>query len=329
MKILVTGGAGFIGSYLVEKLIDLSHDVGIYDNYLNFTNNPKYYQYALVARNKMFKNKPHKIYKADIRERNKLKRAIADFRPEVVVHLAGLPMARVPKNHAKLMVPINLIGTINVLDAFEQSSDTKKIIFASSSMSSGHFLEDLQKENSLLNPRNAYGSTKAAAEYFVKLSKKEWVIVRPICVYGFTDCSNRVTQLLLDAAITKQKAWIVDGEKLDLTYIDDVVEGLIRCILDQKAVGQTINISAGKAVTVKYFAELVKAYFPNFKYENKQPMSSQVNRGGLDISRAKRLLGYHPNYNIKKGLEKTLSLMSKFKWDESMYKRIYSPRIMV
>lgn len=322
MKIFVTGGAGFIGSHLVEKLLDLGHKVAIYDNYLNFANNPKYYQFALKARKRIFKNKPHEIYKADIREKNKLKRAFKEFQPEIVIHLAGLPMARVSKNFAHLVVPINLHGTLNVLEAFGQSASAKKIIYTSSSMSYGHFLEDPQKEESILNPMNSYGAAKAAAEYFVKLSKKEWVIVRPICVYGFTDCSNRVTQLLIDAAMSKKPAWIVKGERLDLTYVDDVVDGFIKCMLSPNAVRQTINLSAGKAVPVSHYAELVKKVFPDFIYEIREPGENQVNRGGLDITKAKKILNYRPKSSIKKGFEKTIQLMRENNWDELLYKKL-------
>lgn len=321
MRILVTGGSGFIGSHLVEKLISLKHTVCVFDNYQNFSENPFYYKKALSFRKRIFKNKPYKIFKEDIRKISKLNHAFKYFQPEIVIHLAGLPMARPPKKQAKKMIPINLMGSINVIKAYDKCLSSKRLIYISSSMAYGHFLEDFQKEDSILNPMNYYGATKAAGEYFVKLLNKDWVIVRPICIYGFTDCANRVTQLLVDAAYTGKSAWIVEGEKLDLTYVDDFVEGLIKCITSPKASKQTINISSGKAVSVKYFANLVKKQFPNFSFEIRKPPHDQVNRGGFNITRAKKILKFKPKYNIKKGLEKTLSLIKQYGWDKEVYKK--------
>lgn len=321
MKILVTGGAGFIGSYLVEKLIDLGNKVAIYDNFLNFSNNPEYYNHALSFRKKMFKNKPFKIFKSDIRNKKSLRKAFNQFSPEIVVDLAGLPMSRPPEKFEHLMIPVNVNGTLNVLDEFNKSDSAKRIIYTSSSMCYGHFIDEYQKEDVILNPVNPYGASKAACEYFVRLSNKEWVIIRPICVYGFTDCASRVTQLLIDAAMNKETAWIVEGEKLDFTYIDDVVDGYIKCITSPGAKSQVINISYGKAIPVTGFAMLIKSYFPDFNYEIRKPEFGQVNRGGLDITKAKELINFKPKYDIKSGLKKTIELMKQYGWEKKVYKR--------
>src|SRR5438105_12085273 len=114
-------------------------------------------------------------------------------------------------------------------------------------MSYGHFLRTPQSEDVALNPISVYGGTKAAGEYFVKLSKKEWVIVRPTSVYGFTDCANRVSQLLMDAAVLGRDAWVIDGETLDFSYVADIVAGIIKCILLPEANQETFNISRGEA----------------------------------------------------------------------------------
>lgn len=318
-KILVAGGAGFVGSHLVEKLLENGHIVAVYDSYLNFSENLSYYKYALKYRKKIFKRRPQKIYKADIRHKRKLTQAFREFNPEIVVNLAALPLSRPTKKHQGKMVPINLLGTLNILDAFERHPTARKIIYTSSSMSYGFFLDDFQKEETILNPMNQYGATKASGEHFVKLSKKEWTIVRPVCVYGFTDCANRVTQILLDRAITGKPAWIVKGEKLDLTYIDDAVDGYIRIIESDNSSFDTFNIAYGKAVSVKYFAELIKKYYPDFEFEIKDPLMGRVNTGGLDISKAKQILGYNPKYPIEKGLDKVLKLMRKHGWIKEVY----------
>lgn len=319
MKILVTGGDGFIGCNLVNRLIKLDNEVVIYDNHLNFSNNPKYYLHSLKIRKCLYKEKAIHKYNEDIRNISKLKKAFREFKPEIVVHLAGLPMARAPKEHESSMVPINLHGTLNVLKTFENSPYTQKLIYTSSSMSYGHFLQNPQCENFPLNPINLYGATKAAGEHFVKMSKKDWVIVRPTSVYGFTDCANRVTQILIDSAIQKKKAWVVKGESLDFSYVEDVVDGFVRCIFSPKAIGQTFNISRGQSRPASEFAELLKIHFPDFEYEIKEPTNQQVWRGALDITKAKELLKFNPKYSIEKGIKEILYLMDEYEWKQKVY----------
>jgi len=318
MKILITGGSGFIGTSLIDKLIKLGYEVANYDTLINFINNPKYYKTALKFRKKIFK-KPTFNFKGSILDKKKLRSIFKIFKPEVVVHLAGLPMARPPVEHLSHMVPINLDGSLNVLAEFEESNTTKKIIYVSSSMAYGHFTQNPQPEDFVLKPTNLYGATKAAGEYFVKLSNKEWVILRPTSVYGFTDCANRVSQLLIDAALQKKSAWVVRGESLDFSYLEDVVDGFVKAITHSKAVFQTFNISRGESRHAVEFAEIVKKYFPKFKYEVKKPTNQQVYRGALDISKAKSLLGFSPKYSIEDGIEETLNLMKKHQWHKHAY----------
>lgn len=319
MKILVTGGTGFIGSALVNKLLEHKHKVAVFDNRSNFIDNPKYYKAALLHRKKLYKRKPDLDIRADIRSTTAIKQVFGKFNPEVVVHLAAISMARVLPHYEDLMIPINMVGTFNVLNTFEKSNSSKKIIYPSSSMAYGHFAQSPQPEDVLLNPTNCYGATKAAGEYFVKLSKKEWVIVRPTSVYGYTDCANRVTQLLLDAALTEKPAWVVKGESLDFSYVDDVVDGFIRCIESSSALYQTFNISRGEPRAASDFAEILKKYFPKFKYEVREPSTQQVWRGALDISKAKKFLEFQPKYNIEEGIKKILTLVKKYNWKKDAY----------
>lgn len=309
-RILLTGGEGFIGSHLIDRLSSLNFETASFDAGLNFIDNPKYHQKCLRLRKKYLK-KPSIKYFGDIRNKTQLKRAILDFNPEIIVHLAALPMARVAERYSRDMISINVHGTHNVIWAFERSK-TQKLIYTSSSMVYGHFRQPPVKENSVLIPENAYGAAKAAGEYFVRLSKKEWVIVRPTSVYGFTDCANRVTQLLLDAAALKRPAWIVKGETLDFSYIDDTVEGFIKCITMPQAIGNTFNISRGDGRPVSEFAEIIKSYFPDFKYEVREPDGKQVWRGALDITKARKILNFSPKYDIREGIKKTLRVIKEF-----------------
>jgi nucleoside-diphosphate-sugar epimerase len=305
-KILITGGSGFIGAPLIHRLKTLGHEVASFDAYLNFTDNEAYFKKCLALRRKIYKQ-PTKIYRADIRDSKKLEKAVHDFRPEIIVHLAGLPMARPLKAYEHTVIPINLTGTINVLEVFEKST-AERVVFTSSSMAYGHFMQTPQSENFILNPVNTYGATKAAGEYFVKLTQKDWVIVRPTSVYGFTDCANRVSQLLIDAAHKGKSAWVVKGETLDFSYVEDVAEGYVAATLKPQASQETFNISTGEARAASEFAEILKQYFPKFSYEVREPLKQQVYRGPQDIQKARKLLGFKPKYSIEKGIKEIVQL---------------------
>jgi UDP-glucose 4-epimerase len=251
-------------------------------------------------------------YKADIRDIDAFKKACQDYKPEIIVHLAGLSIARPPENHAGVMLPINMQGTLNVIEVFESCASARRLIYTSSSMAYGHFTKQPQPEHSILDPVNAYGATKAAGEYFTKLSKKEWVIMRPTSVYGFTDCANRVTQLLIDAALAGKPAWVVKGEALDFSYVRDVAAGFALAITTPLAVYETFNISRGHARDASEFAELLKQYTSSFKYEIRNPNNTQVWRGSMDNAKAKKILGYQSRYGIEEGIKETLELMKEY-----------------
>jgi nucleoside-diphosphate-sugar epimerase len=179
-------------------------------------------------------------------------------------------------------------------------------------MSYGHFTQNPQPENSVLSPVNAYGAAKASGEHFVKLSKKEWVIIRPTSVYGFTDCANRVTQLLIDAAVAGKRAWVVKGEALDFSYVEDVAEGFLLACTSPAAVYEIFNISRGQAREASEFAEILKGYFPDFVYEIRNPNDTQVWRGAMDNKKAEKILGFKAKYGIEEGIRETLQLMQKY-----------------
>lgn len=311
-RILVTGGSGFIGAPIVHRLVKLGHETAIFDAFLNFIDNEFYFKKCLSLRKKIYRQ-PSKIYRGDIRDIKKLEKAVLDFRPHIIIHLAGLPMARPLKKYEETIIPINLTGTLNVLEVFERSK-ADRLVYTSSSMAYGHFKQTPQSENFILNPINAYGATKASGEYFVKLSSKDWVIIRPTSVYGFTDCANRVSQLLIDAAHMRKPAWVVKGETLDFSYNDDVADGYVLASLKPHASRETFNISRGEAREASEFAECLKQYLPEFSYEVREPLSQQVYRGPQDIQKAKTLLGFKPKFDIEAGIRNILELVHTYRF---------------
>ncbi len=311
MKIFITGGSGFIGSYLTNALLTRDHKVTVFEKYLNFTGKKSYYMQALTLRENLFRRKPH-VISGDIRSKKQVTDALRDTQPDVVVHLAAISNARPPTKFEHLMGPINLYGSLTVFAAAENTPSVRRIIFPSSSFAYGSYSKNPQPEDAPLAPQNDYGKMKAACEYALQLSRKEWVILRPTSVYGFTDAANRVTQLLWDAALSGKPAWVVAGEALDFTYVDDVVDGFVRAITGKKAARHIFNISRGIARTSEDFAQILKRYFPDFSYEVRETSANLISRGAMDISKAKKLLRYQPKFDIEDGIARTLRLMKKY-----------------
>jgi len=311
-RIFITGGNGFLGSAITDKLVKNGHEVASYDLDVTFINNPSYHKRCLKLRGRVYK-KPHRVFGGDIRDSDVLSKSVKDFKPNIIVHLAGFPMARPLPQFMDQMIPINLYGTLNVLKIFEES-ETDKFVYTSSSMAYGHFKQNPQNENFILDPQNTYGACKAAGEYFVKLSKKQWSIVRPTSVYGFADCANRVSQLLIDAAYLKKKPWVVKGESLDFSYIDDVADGFVKVIMSPQAHGHTFNISAGVSRLATEFAEIIKGHFPDFEYDVVNPDAQQVYRGSMDIHHANSILNYAPEHTLEDGIMKTLELIDEYQF---------------
>ena len=123
-----------------------------------------------------------------------------------------------------------------------------------------------------------------------------------------------MSQLLIDAACTNKPAWVVKGETLDFSYIDDVADGFVKAILMSEANHETYNISRGVAKTAVEFAEILKNYFPNFEYDVRQPVAQQVYRGPQDIQKVRIDLDFDPKYSIELGIKKILHLVEEYQF---------------
>ena len=149
---LVTGGTGFIGVAIAKELLKDNYEILLYDTFLNFIDpTESNYETLLNLRLKDIKGKV-KIVRGDIRHKGNLLKELQDFQPEVVVHLAALPIAKLSNLHSEDAFGINLNGTVNILESIRQVSSLKKFIYASSSMVYGDFQRNPADETHPLNP---------------------------------------------------------------------------------------------------------------------------------------------------------------------------------
>ena len=305
MKILVVGGFGFIGSKIVELLSNAKHDVRVMDNSESYgvitkEDLKKLYEY----RQRNWK-KVH-MFRGDISNRDDVLKAFHS-RPDIVIHLASYPRAKIVNANPMLGVRNIVEGTVNLLWHCDKLK-VKKFVFVSSSMIYGHYA-DGTKEDEDSKPNNLYGESKLVAERYTKHYHThygvEYNIVRPSGVYGPGDMDDRVLSKFFTQAMANKTIEVHDGSnKVDFTYVDDTANGIVKCALGIEN-NKSFNITAGNAISLREAAERIIALTGSkSKIVDIGMNKIYPRRGTLDITRAKKMLGYEPQVGFNEGLKK-------------------------
>ena len=310
MKILITGGLGFIGHNLVKTLDQQGHQVSIIDNSTDYGVCDSQEIKSLISQRLATIPKSVTIYKADINNYSDFCSIFNNNYYDAVIHLASFPRQKTVSLNPALAAKTMIEGTVNLLRA---ANNIGKFLFVSSSMVYGDFLDPVD-ENSPCNPKGQYGILKLAGENLVKDWFREsnipYTIVRPSAVYGPFDISDRLVPKFLQAA-HNNKTLSVNGESesIDFTYIDDLVSGISLAASSPNADNETFNITRGSARPIYDAAKLAVGISGGGEIKVNNRDNRYPSRATLDISKAKNLLGYLPQYNIEHGFEKTYQYM--------------------
>lgn len=317
MKVIVTGGMGFIGAHLVKQLVDDKFKVVTIDNSeqyfekidLSYYKKIQYRKEVLLKKSKNYHvnlNAPHLVYEIIDREK-----------PDYLVHLAALPLANIAINNRHLAMEGIFNSTYNLLESLHNKKKIKKFVYVSSSMIYGDFKKNPQSEdNTIIEPKDIYGSLKACGELLTKAYFKNYKlpinIVRPSAVYGPTDCNRRVLQNFIEKSLNMEKLNIYDGKKtyLDFTYVKDIASA-IKIVLLKGKPGETYNATFGNSRTIYDAFKILKKLNPSTKgilKENKE--NFRPIRGTLDITKIKKL-GFRPKYNLEKGIKEYFEFNKK------------------
>jgi len=302
-NIFITGGLGFIGYHLTLQLHNLGHKITIYDKFVNYIEPEKSsYHFYLMKRIKDLNGKAT-IVRGDIKCRTTLRRELHKANPDIVIHLAAIPLATYSKKYPEDMLETNLIGTVKVLESLE-GTKVKRFIYASSSFVYGNFKYEPCDEEHPTNPIDMYGTTKLAGEMFTKLYCSQygvdWVIIRPSAVYGPTDCNQRVSQIFLENKLKGIPVFLEDGGEatLDFTYVKDTAMGFVLATEHPDAVNRIFNITFGKSRSIKSYANILGCQTKDTISDKERPK-----RGALDIRKASAIMNYEPIYPLEKGLK--------------------------
>lgn len=308
MNILVTGGAGFIGSHLIERLISEGHKVICFDDFSGLETS---YDFKWKNIKNVIDDKSRfRLVQGDVREKGYSEIPFEQEKLDAVIHLAAKTGVRPSVQDPVLHCKVNVVGTVNVLQLCVKYG-IKNLVFASSSSIYGSnskipFSED-DKADSPLSP---YAATKKAGENMCYVYHKIYGLnvtcLRPFTVYG-----PRQRKEMAISSFTKK---IINGSKItifgdgsnsrDYTYVDDVVDGFIKSLYTNKGY-RIYNVGCGNPVSLNDLILLIEFRLgrkAEIDYGSMQP--GEVNHTYADISKAREHLGYSPKIGIEEGLRR-------------------------
>ena len=303
MKILVTGGAGFIGSHVCEALIARGDAVICVDNFNDYYN-PKIKEKNIEG---IKKDRNFTVYKKDITEKDALKGIFEKEAPEKVIHLAAMAGVRYSSQEPQVYAKVNGIGTINVLELCKDFK-VKSVVFSSSSSVYGNSSLPFKEDQSTENQESIYAAAKKSAELICSYYHKQYGLTiailrlftvygprgRPdMAIYGFTEKINKGVPIEIYG----------EGTKRDYTNVKDTVRAILLA-LDKELKFEIINVASGNPVELPAIIELLeKNIGKKAKIIRKPVQRGDVDNTWADITKAKLLLGYKPNVPIAEGIK--------------------------
>jgi nucleoside-diphosphate-sugar epimerase len=318
-RILLLGGAGFIGHNLALSLKAQGADVHVIDglqvnNLLHHlsrehdTFNREMYVGFINERLQRLQQAGIPLWVQDLRDYFALNHAFAKIKPQTVVHLAAVSHAGKSNKDPFSTFDHSLRTLENALDC--SRGKIEQFIYFSSSMVYGNFLTPEVAEDHPLNSIGIYGALKVGGEKLVvaynQVFELPYTIVRPSALYGDGCVSRRVGQIFIESALAGEPLR-VDGdgsERLDFTYIGDLIQGVERVISHPAARNEIFNITYGQSRSVTDLVEVIRSVFPKIKVERVERDHLMPFRGTLSVQKARRLIGYAPMFPIEKGFIK-------------------------
>ncbi|MCM3572121.1 GDP-mannose 4,6-dehydratase [Mesobacillus subterraneus] len=312
MKILITGGAGFIGSHFAVKMLKEQHEVAIIDNMHPYYSVERKKQHLEVIK----QAGDFQFYQADLLEREKTIDMIKRISPEAIVHLAALPGVAYSILRPLEYIDYDVKATVNVLEGAGKAG-VKQVIFASSSsvygmMKNIPFKEDMASGK----PISPYAASKYGAESFCHvyghLYGMDVKILRFFTVYGPWGRPDMAIANFIKKLKNREEIMIFgEGGSRDYTYISDIVNGMSLALknLEQSAI---INIGSGRPVSMNQLLDELRIYYPDMKISREENRAGDVDRTWADLSLARELLGYEPEVDFRKGIAETVAWAEQY-----------------
>jgi len=307
-SILITGGAGFIGSHLVDRLLSEGDwRISVVDDFNDF------YSPSIKRENirEHLANERYKLVEADIRNSASLEKAFAETHFDCIVHLAARAGVRPSLKEPRLYVETNVNGTLNVLEMARRHG-VKQFVFGSSSSVYGvNEKVPFAEEDPIFNPISPYAATKAAGELICH-TYAHLYDMRIVCLRFFTVYGARQRP---DLAIHKFAKLISEGKPIpvfgdgstrrDYTHIDDIIAGVRAAVDYDRTNYEVINLGESRTVELRELIALIENELgTRAEIDRQPPQPGDVPQTFADISKARRLLNYHPQTQIEIGIER-------------------------
>ncbi|HEY3297476.1 MAG TPA: SDR family oxidoreductase [Armatimonadota bacterium] len=305
-KFLVTGGAGFIGSHIVELLVSEAHDVVVYDNFST----------GREVNIEPFADKIA-VVRGDILDAHALDAAMVGV--DYVVHHAAEVSAVKSVEDPMLANEVNVTGTLNVLRS-ARDCGVKRLVLASSSAIYGDTGREPQSEKNLPSPLSPYGATKICGEHyctvFNEIYRLETVRLRYFNVFGPRQNPNSqyaaVIPKFADRILAGKEVHIYgDGEQTrDFIFVKDVARANLIACLHESAPGEVFNIAGGRNLSVNELAELLMTVTGKLvPIVHDAPNIGEIKYSASDTRKAREILGFEPNVSIEEGLKQVTAYL--------------------
>jgi len=304
-KILVTGGAGFIGSNIVKTLLERGVKVRVLDNFAT----GKKKNISPFKKNRNFE-----LIEGDLRNSSTIKKAVRGI--DFILHQGALPSVIYSIDNPILANDVNILGTLNILEAAKEFR-VKRVIYASSSSIYGNSEVLPKTEDMCWNPLSPYALSKYAGERYCQIYYQiyglETVCLRYFNVFGPNQNPNSQYSAAIPkfiSLIKRGKRPVIYGDGLqsrDFTYVENVVAANILACQRDNAVGEVFNIASGKPFTLLQVVSILnKILGKNIKPKFAKVRSGDIKYSLASIKKAKIKLGYEPKIDFIQGLEKLI-----------------------
>lgn len=330
-RVAIVGGAGFIGHHLALALVERGAEVAVVDslqvnNLLSIQSNitdPErrdLYLRMINERLDLLREAGVTLVVQDARDYSALGRILEEIEPQTLVHAAAVAHANRSNKDPFTTFDHSLRTLENALDFSRHSSTVEHFVYFSSSMAYGDFLTPEVEETQPLEPMGIYGALKAAGERIVIAYQQvfglPYTIVRPSALYGPRCVSGRVGQVFIENALLDRPLVVRNdgGGILDFTYVDDLVAGLLLVVERPEARDEVFNLTHGASRSIEDLAAVVGDLFPGVEIIDESILGDPLmpRRGTLSVNKARRLLGYEPEFPIERGIPEYVAWYREF-----------------
>lgn len=303
-KVLVTGGAGFIGRWVVKKLIEYGHEVIALDNLSNG---------KLINLVEFKSNSKFKFVQADILDKELIKDVFESNTLNVCIHLAAQINVQESLINPEKYIENNVYGTTNLLEACRKNS-VKLVLMGTCMVYDLARIDKPINEEQKVKPKSPYAASKLCAEFIAESYHYAYrlpiVILRPFNTYGPFQKSNMeggVVSIFIERALMGKPLLIFgDGTQTrDLLYVEDCAEFVIRAAFSENAIGKIINAGSGMDISINSLADMISRGRSEINHIPHHHPNSEIHKLVSDNSEAKELLGWEPKVSLSDGIKLT------------------------